>query len=193
MSLPLIVNLPHDMVVFRRVNSGVRCYNMPHPDFISSNSRFFENLLEHCFLFDLGRHLVLAEEPRLLNVLKSEVDAYGFDFVLSVAYRSLHVQMKTRSGSPPSNQYKLSEALWKLPNACAIWMLYEQATLEPSSYFVLGFPMPPIAGFMASSKSGYRSVRMRQANHHRLSLGELAELLFPRYAAPNNSFNRSAS
>jgi hypothetical protein len=160
---------------------------MPHPDFISSKSRFFENLLEHRFLFDLGKHLVLAEEPRLLNVLKSEVDAYGFDFVLSVAGRSLYVQMKTRSGSPPSNSYRLSEALWELPNACAIWMLYEQARLEPLKYFVLGFPMPPIVGFMASSRSGYRNVRMRQANHHRLSLEELAELLFPIYAAPNEA------
>jgi hypothetical protein len=166
--------------------------NMPHSDFIFRNSRFFENLLEHRFLFDLGRHLVMTEEPQLLNVLKSEVDAYGFDFVLSVADRSVHVQMKTRSGAPPPNPYNLSEALWRLPNACSIWMLYEPTTLEPSSYFLLGFPMLPIESFMVSERPGYRKVRMRQANHHRLSLAELAELLFPRHAAPNNSFNRSA-
>ncbi|OYY94576.1 MAG: hypothetical protein B7Y41_07050 [Hydrogenophilales bacterium 28-61-23] len=60
---------------------------MPDPNFIYQNSRFFENLLEHRFLFDLRRHLVLDSTPRLVNVLKSEVDAYGFDLVLSVAAR----------------------------------------------------------------------------------------------------------
>ncbi|HEX8922212.1 MAG TPA: hypothetical protein VF766_12100, partial [Pyrinomonadaceae bacterium] len=70
---------------------------MPDPSFIYKNSRFFENLLEHRFLFDLGQHLVLAEQQQLLNVLKSEVDAFGFDLVLSIADRSIHVQMKTRS------------------------------------------------------------------------------------------------
>lgn len=149
------------------------------PNFISQNSRFFENLLEHRFLFDLRRHLVLDSTPRLVNVLKSEVDAYGFDLVLSVEDRSLHVQMKTRSGSPPSNAYDLSDALWTLPNACAIWMLYDPSKLEPTSYYLLGFPMPQMDGFHESERAGFRKVKMQQANHPRLSLENLAALLFP--------------
>jgi hypothetical protein len=152
---------------------------MPHPDFIARHSRFFENLLEHRFLFDLGARLVLAPEPRLLNVLKSEVDAYGFDFVLSVADRSVHVQMKTRSGTPSPTPYNLSETLWSLPNACAIWMLYDSGTLNPTSYFILGFPMPDIDSFVLSGRAGYRSVRMQRANHRRVSLDDLAGVLFP--------------
>lgn len=152
---------------------------MPHPNFIASHSRFFENLLEHRFLFDLGRHLVLSPEPRLLNVLKSEVDAYGFDFVLSVADQSVHVQMKTRSGAPSPTPYDLSETLWTLPNACAIWMLYDSGTLNPTSYFVLGFPMPDLDNFGLSSRAGYRTVRMQRANHCRVSLNDVADILFP--------------
>jgi len=57
---------------------------MLHPEFLYRHSRFFENLLEHRFLFELRRYLVLAPEPQLVNVLKSEVDAFGFDIVLSV-------------------------------------------------------------------------------------------------------------
>lgn len=90
---------------------------MPDPDFIYKNSRFFENLLEHRFLFDLSRHLVLSDPPRLLNVLKSEVDSFGFDLVLAVAGRSLHVQMKTCSGAPPPNAYDLPESLWGYQDA----------------------------------------------------------------------------
>lgn len=156
----------------------IEAFIMPGPNFISRNSRFFENLLEQRFLFELRRHLVLAEKPQFLNVLKSEVDAYGFDLVLAVADRSIHVQMKTRSNSLTGNPYELSEALWKLPSACAIWMLYDATTLEPLSYFVLGFPMPPLEDFKASVRRGYRIVRMRQANHPRLTLPKVAELLF---------------
>lgn len=152
---------------------------MPNPDFIYRNSRFFENLLEHRFIFDLMRHLVLNPEPQLVNVLKSEVDAFGFDLVLSVAGRSTHVQMKTRSGLPTRNPYEISEALWSLPNACAIWVLYDIATLDPSCYYILGFPMPPMESFLRSNRTGFRKVKIQHANHPCLSLPEVAALLFP--------------
>jgi len=87
--------------------------------------------------------------------------------------------MKTRSGSPPGNPYQLSEALWRLPNACAIWMLYDAATLDPISYYLLGFPMPYTERFGQSNRSGYRNVKMQQANHAPLGLPELAAILFP--------------
>jgi hypothetical protein len=152
---------------------------MPGPDFIARNSRFFENLLEQRVLFDLRRHFATSSPPRLLNVLKSEVDAFGFDLVLSISDRAVHVQMKTRSGLPPSNRYDLSDALWSLPTACAVWTLYDAATLEPSSYYVLGFPMPDLHTFSRGSRIGYRGVKMQQANHRRLRLQQLAQLLFP--------------
>lgn len=155
---------------------------MPAPDFIAQNSRFFENLLEHRFLFDLRRHLVLRPEPLLLNVLKSEVDAFGFDLVLSVSERTYHVQMKTRSGAPPSNSYDLAESLWRLPNACAIWMLYDSTTIEPTTYYLLGNPWPPLEDFVASDRSGFRKVKMQRANHPRLSLQQLANVMFPEKA-----------
>lgn len=56
--------------------------HMLTPQFISGNSSFFENLLEHRFLFEIGRELVLRPDPLVVNILKSEVDAFGFDLVL---------------------------------------------------------------------------------------------------------------
>jgi hypothetical protein len=152
---------------------------MPHPDFLAHHSTFFENLLEHRFLFDLRRELVLREIPQLLNVLKSDVDAFGFDLVLSVGSRSLHVQMKTRSGNPPANPYVLSEGLWRLPNSCVIWMLYDAELLEPSSYYVLGFPMPDIELFPPSTRVARRKVKMQQATYKQQSLRQLSNILFP--------------
>jgi hypothetical protein len=152
---------------------------MPEPSFIAENSRFFENLLEHRFIYDLGRHLVLQEPPRLLNVMRSEVDAFGFDLALSVKDITRYVQMKTRSGKDPTNPYAISDALWSLPEACVIWLRYNQVTIEPVSYHMLGDPLPDLDKFRCSKKRrGFRSVRMSQANHRNLDLPALAELLF---------------
>src|SRR5262249_43324538 len=103
---------------------------MPKPSFIAENSRFFENLLEHRFISDLGRHLVLQEPPRLLNVMRSEVDAFGFDLTLSVEGKTRPVQMKTRSGKASAKPYAISDALWNIPEACVIWLRYNQVTIE---------------------------------------------------------------
>lgn len=152
---------------------------MLKPEFISKNSRLMESLLEHRFLYDLGKHLLLTKQPRVMNVLKSEVDMFGFDLVLATADRTVHIQMKTRSGKPTNSPFNLSEQLWKIRDAGTIWMLYDAGTLEPTNYSVLGFPMPPLNGFGKSERHGFRSVKMQQANHRRLSLGAVADLLFP--------------
>ena len=152
---------------------------MPSPDYIAQNSRFFENLLEHRFAFDLARQLVLDEKPRLLNIMRSEVDAFGVDLVLSVADVSRHVQMKTRSGSPPANAYSISEALWSISGGCDVWMRYDPTSLEPTSYNLFGLPMPSIGGYPKSDRAGFRMVKMQQANHRNLSIAALAKMMFP--------------
>jgi hypothetical protein len=152
---------------------------MPNPTFLYKNSRFFETLLEGRFLFDLRRSLVLRNPPSLLNVLRSEVDAFGFDLVLALGDKSIHVQMKTRSGLPPPNKYAISEQLWGLPSACVVWMLYDAEVLEPSSYYVFGLPLPEMTVFDELRRPGFRGVKMQAANYKNLTIEELATLLFP--------------
>jgi hypothetical protein len=151
---------------------------LPNPEFIALNSRFFENLLEHRFAFDLARQLVLSEKPRLLNIMRSEVDAFGVDLVLSVAGTSRHVQMKTRSGSPPANAYAISEAIWSIANGCVVWMRYDPTSLEPTSYNLFGLPLPPMGDYKLADRSGFRMVKMQQANHRNLSIANLAKVMF---------------
>ena len=155
---------------------------MPTPEFVYRNSRFFENLQEHRFLCDLATHLVLREPPYLLNILKAEVDMFGFDLVLSVGEQTRHLQMKTRSGIPPSNAYQISETIWTIPGGCVVWMLYSQSTLEPTSYYLLGFPLPGIDEFSLAPRPGYRNVKMQSANHPSLSIAQLGDVLFPNVA-----------
>lgn len=154
---------------------------MPTPDLIFKNAGFFENLQEHRFLHDLSKALILRNPPVFLNILKSEVDMFGIDFVLSAGDRTCHVQMKTRSGSPSYKAYDVSKTIWSMPNSCVIWMLYSQSNLEPESYYLFGFPLPTIDSFLVNPKRPeYRKVKTKAANHKQLSIGALAEILFPR-------------
>jgi hypothetical protein len=58
-------------------------------------------------------------------------------------------------------------------------MLYDANSLEPSSYYVLGFPMLPLEHVPTAEREGFRDVKMQQADHKHLTLPQLAELLFP--------------
>ncbi len=152
---------------------------MPTPDFIYKNSRFFENLQEHRFLYDLAAHLVLRESPQLLNILKAEVDMFGFDLVLSLGEQVRHIQMKARSGAPSGNGYEISESIWAVSGGCVVWVLYSKTTVQPTSYYLFGFPLPEIDEFSPAKRSGYRNVKMRAANHKGLSIAGLADVMFP--------------
>jgi hypothetical protein len=154
---------------------------MPTSTFIYQNSRFFENLLEHRFLFDLARHFALRSPPRLLNVMRSEIDAFGVDLVLSMNGVTCQIQMKTRSGKPPPNPYDISESLWRTPNTFVLWMLYDPKALEPKSYYLLGAPFPPMEDFRPGKRHGFRKVRMQKANHRHVDLSHVASILFPGY------------
>jgi hypothetical protein len=154
---------------------------MPTPDFIAHNSTFFENLMEHRFLHDIGVSLVSRVAPKMVNILRAEVDRFGFDLVLSVDATTRHLQMKTRSGNPPNNPYQISEALWAINGASVVWMCYDQTTLEPTGYWTLGVPMPAIEFFPLADRVGYRNVRMQDCPEptKNLNIHQLADRLFP--------------
>lgn len=152
---------------------------MPSPHFIAANSRVIENLLEHRFIFDLRRHFLCQPHPVILDVLKPEVDTFGYDLAISARGEMRFVQMKTRSGRPGGKPEMIAESLWRQPGGCVIWIFYDPAKLEPTSYFLLGIPLPPMSEFTAPARSGFRSVPARRANHRSLTLVGVADLLFP--------------
>ena len=158
---------------------------MPTSQFLQNHSRFFENLLEHRFLYDLGRELVLREPPQLLGILKAEVDMEGIDLTLTCGGMIRNIQMKTRSKAPAPTSYNISDAVWKATDACILWMIYDPNTLEPIDYYLLGCPLPSLSGFRISPKRvGYRKLWTRNANHKKCSIQQIAEVLFPETPQP---------
>ena len=153
---------------------------MPTPQFIAHHSTFFENLLEHRFLFDLGRELVLRTPPQLLGILKAQVDMNGIDLTLTCAGEIRNIQMKARSRAPAGAPYRISDLVWSSADGCILWMIYDPDSLEPLSYYLLGCPLPPLTDYRAwPGRTGYRKLWTRNAKHKNVSIQELAKLLFP--------------
>lgn len=153
------------------------------PEYVFSNSSFLENLFEHRFIFDLQRDLVLRDRPLLLNVLKSEVDVFGFDLVLIADDVTYHVQMKTMSGK--TQKYDIQESLWKVPNSCVIWVEYDRFTLEPiNKYSLLRLHPFCATDFKEATRKGqlrrgYRQVNVNKAHERGIELSALSKVLFP--------------
>lgn len=147
--------------------------------YLFRHSRFYESLMEHRFIYDLARYFAMQTPPRYLNVLRSEVDMFGFDLVLSLDGQTRHLQLKTRSNSPSSNPYNISESIWRTPCSCVIWILYSSEKLEPINYWMLGCPLRSIEEFNASPRPMFRHVRMQSSNHQKKNIEEIANSLFP--------------
>jgi hypothetical protein len=84
-------------------------------------SNFFEQLVEHAFISE-----VLQEAwygfGRTVEVLRSEVDASGFDVVLECNEILRHVQLKTSDSIAKTATQKINIALCRKPSGCVIWL-----------------------------------------------------------------------
>lgn len=166
---------------------------MPASDFLASHSMYIENVMRHCFLYELARVLLTRDEPRMVTILNSEVDDSGVDIVLTFGSITRHIQMKTINKRHAPNPYNIASSLWSLPGACVIWMTYDPFTMRPLVYHLLGargngfinevttkeFP----AGKRKKSgawaeREGYRGVKSADANQKSLSIEGLIDYLF---------------
>lgn len=87
-------------------------------------SRTVEKLMEHIFLSEVLQECWFRRR-RVVEVLRAEVDAAGYDIVLEMDGRIRHVQLKaSRQGGKTSKQTINS----KLPNrqgGCVVWIAYD--------------------------------------------------------------------
>lgn len=102
------------------------------------------------------------------------------------------IQLKTLAQTTTTNPYQIAESLSGVVGGCVIWTCYDRETLKPFHYHMMGgrgnAPMPDLSRFAQPIKKkkngakevrhGYRSVRIRDAEHQKLSLERLAEILF---------------
>jgi hypothetical protein len=113
----------------------------------------------------------------LIDVMRSSVDAFGYDIVFESGSVIRHVQLKTRKKQGRNAAYGINTKLAERPSGCVIWMGYERkpGTNELAlTYKFLGGPpgepLPPLGDapvkHAKANKDGVKAVRpgLRKVN-----------------------------
>lgn len=123
----------------------------------SDNSVLREKVIEHVFLAELSRALLLKTRIPF-EVLRSEFDANGYDLVIEAGGILRHVQLKAgRLGGKRAN-VGINTALSSKPGGCVVWMMVDEATLRLGPFYWLGGapgePLPPLGDKVARHTKG---------------------------------------
>ncbi|MGB3740109.1 MAG: hypothetical protein WA948_12255 [Pontixanthobacter sp.] len=159
------------------------------PDHFSSSVQ--EKVLEHQFVAALTSCL-WRRGLRDIEVLRSEVDAFGHDLVVEAGGIIRHIQLKTSGRMAKTARVNINTRLTQKPSGCVIWFLYDPDTLElgPFRWFGNdpGAPMPDLGDRIAKhskgDRVGYKAPRsdtrvLPKARFTTIeTIGELASLLF---------------
>jgi hypothetical protein len=158
----------------RGIESGVLS---DERQFRSSSHR--EKVVEHVFLGELLRYLWMARVPGV-QVLKPEVDAAGYDLVLSLGKVIRHVQLKASMRDASTQSQPIHASLGEHPSGCIIWIvLNEDLSFERFLWFgdAPGQPLPSLKGF-------------KRAKHTRANAQGIKKELENTWRVPKSKFTR---
>ena len=93
----------------------------------STESSFREKLLEHVFVSELLQEAWLNRH-QTVEVLRSEVDASGYDLVLECNGVIRHVQLKGSKADAKTSIQKVNIKLAEKPSGCVVWLLFKEDT-----------------------------------------------------------------
>jgi hypothetical protein len=86
-------------------------------------SRDRENLVEHVFIAEVLQECwFVREQP--IEVLKAEVDAYGYDLVLECSGVIRHVQLKASEFGGRTRRQSINRLLEQKVGGCVVWVLF---------------------------------------------------------------------
>jgi hypothetical protein len=152
-----------------------------------SSSR--ENLLEHVFIAEVLQETWFARE-QIIEVLRAEVDAGGYDLVFECGPIVRHIQLKASEKHAATSQQTINTRHADNPSACIVWLLYEERQDAPRidlSYLwfgsAAGEPLPAlgnIVGRNPRSKTERPNTRVLKRSKFEIvpTTAALVELLF---------------
>lgn len=125
----------------------------PTKDDAFLKSSFFEQLVEHVFISELLQE-VYYRFGMVVEVLRSEIDASGYDIVLECNGIIRHVQLKTSRALGKTSRQKVNIALSEKPSGCIVWIVRDEdnpdCRIKLSYRFFgddAGKPLPSLDGF----------------------------------------------
>lgn len=89
-----------------------------------ANSSALEHVLEHIFLSELLQE-AWFRRGKVVDVLHTSVDAFGYDVALEMNGIVRHVQLKGRRKAGRTSSYKVSQVLGERRSGCVVVMLWE--------------------------------------------------------------------
>jgi hypothetical protein len=157
----------------------------------SDHSSLREKLVEHLFVGELLRCLWL-KGYRDIEVLRVEVDAFGYDLAIEVGGILRHIQLKSSARSAKTNSVNIGLALAGKPSGCVVWLWFDPSTLGLGPFLWLGagpgLKLPDLGSkpvkHSKANRDGIKAVRpnLREVSKGRFTrvetLGALAEILF---------------
>jgi hypothetical protein len=102
-----------------------------------AESSLREKLIEHVFIGEL-LCVLWRRGARDIEVLRPEVDRGGYDLVLECNRVLRHVQFKSSHRDARTSEVALNLKLADRPSGCAIWVLFDQKTLELGPFLWFG-------------------------------------------------------
>lgn len=93
-----------------------------------TNSSGLEKVLEHRFIAELTTGLWL-QGCRDFEVLRSEVDASGYDLVVEARRVLRHIQLKSMVKGGKKRSVSVNIRLASKPSGCVVWFDYDPSTL----------------------------------------------------------------
>lgn len=91
-------------------------------------STFYEQLVEHIFVAELLQE-AWYRHKEVVEVLRAEIDASGFDIVLECRGISRHVQLKTSATGATTQHQKVSLKLGEKRGGCVVWIVRDETAV----------------------------------------------------------------
>ncbi len=149
-----------------------------HPDYVVSALR--ERIVEHVFVGEALRKLWQLK-VREVEVLRSEVDAGGYDLVMSHRNIVRHIQFKSITEGGKAASINVSLKLMEKPSGCVIWIVVDD-NLHLKSYRWFGGapgqPLPDISEFKMAkhAKGNAQGVKLKRPNHRVVPVSRFEKL-----------------
>jgi hypothetical protein len=171
-----------------------RSMSIVTPESLYLKSSFYEQLVEHVFISEFLQD-AWFRFGQAVEVLRSEVDASGYDVVLECNGIIRHVQLKTSGAESRTASQKVHVQLANKPSGCVVWLIRHRGDDHrlrlTYRYFGggPGDPLPSLDGFRVAKhvKGDSQGVKKERPNirvvpkgqfETILTTGELVERLF---------------
>ncbi len=136
----------------------------------SIKSTFYEQLVEHVFVSEILQE-VWYGFGQTVEVLRSEIDASGYDIVFECNGVLRYVQLKTSKADAKTARQNVNIALTDKPSGCVVWMLRHEDSKSNRmklSYLFFGNgpgePLPSLEDFKVAkhTKGNAQGVKLEK-------------------------------